>query len=228
MAVARPSPPFDALTVHASPRWIRGELDGETVVDSTRALLVWTPGKLVPFYAFPRQDIATERVPPDATQGLDDPDLNDYLALAWDAPDHWYEEDEEIFVHPRNPFHRVDAMPSSRRVRLELNGHTLADSTRPVLLFETGLPTRSYLPHADFDASLLRDSATRTDCPYKGTASYHDLALRDRSETDLLWCYPEPLTSLTVIAGLLAPFNERVDLFVDGVAQERPRTPWSR
>jgi uncharacterized protein (DUF427 family) len=243
MAVERHFETTDQLTFKPSPRWIRATLDGATVIDSRRALLVWEPGKVVPAYAFPRSDIRAEalegagerrvalradgRTLSEAAWTYDDPDLEGYLGIAWGALDHWYEEDEEVFIHPRDPFHRVDAMPSSRHVRVERDGQLIAESERPVLLFETGLPTRYYLPREDVDSSLLRDSETHTGCPYKGEASYHDVVIGEHRHRDLLWYYPDPYPVIAVIAGLLAPYNERVELIVDGDRQERPRTQWS-
>jgi len=158
----------------------------------------------------------------------DEPLLEGYVTVPWSDADHWFEEDEEAFIHPRDPFTAVHALESTRHVELALDGVRLADSRAPVLLFETGLPTRYYLPREDFVAGALRDSSTHTQCPYKGTASYHDVVVGDERHADLVWFYDEPLPEVAAIAGRLAAFNERVDITVDGELQERPESPWTR
>ena len=159
---------------------------------------------------------------------FDDEDLAGYVAVPWDAHEHWYEEDEEVFVHPRDPFVRVDALRSSRRVRVQREGRVLAESGAPIVVFETGLPTRYYLPEGDVDGSLLEPSDSHTGCPYKGIASYRDVALDGRRHRDLFWWYPEPLAEAARLRGHLAPYNERVDLYVDDELQDRPAGPLAR
>ena len=214
MAVLHPAPPFEELTYYPSARWVRATRDGTTLVDSRQPLLVWEPGKKVPIYAFPTEDVRL-RAGVEA-RGFDDPDLAGYVTIPWDAIDHWYEEDEEVFVHPRDPFVRVDALPSTRHVRVERDGSVLAESDAPILVFETGLPTRYYLPQADVEAALLRDSDLQTGCPYKGFASYRDVAVGERRYPNLFWYYKEPFRESAAVKGYLAPYNERVDLIVDG------------
>jgi uncharacterized protein (DUF427 family) len=231
MAVLHPNPPFDELTYYPSHRWIRATRGGSTVIDTRRALLVWEPGKQVPIYAFPDDDVAIASPDDAASLGVrrfDDPDLSGYLAVSWDALEHWYEEDEEVFVHPRDPFVRVDALKSSRRVRVQRDGHVLAESDAPILLFETGLPTRYYLPDSDVDASLLEDSELETGCPYKGFASYRDVVVDGRRHPNLFWYYKDPFREAAEVKGRLAPYNERLDVFVDGELQERPGSPLRR
>jgi uncharacterized protein (DUF427 family) len=148
--------------------------------------------------------------------------LRDMVAFYFDRMDHWYEEDEEIFVHPRDPYHRVDVVASDRVVRVSLDGSLLAESSRALALFETGLPTRWYIPREDAVVDLEpSDSVTR--CPYKGEASYFSAA----GVKDLVWYYDEPLAEVGRIAGLICFFNEKVDLELDGELVERPETPWS-
>jgi uncharacterized protein (DUF427 family) len=226
MASLHPIPPFDELTYYPTARWIRAIRGGDTIVDTRHALLVWDPGKKVPIYAFPSQDVA----PAAAAEvgGFDDPDLDGYVSLSWEVAEHWYEEDEEVFVHPRDPFVRVDAIKSSRHVRVERDGHRLAESHAPILLFETGLPTRYYLPERDVDASLLSDSDLQTGCPYKGFASYHDVTTDGRRHPGLFWYYRAPFHEVSGIKGHLSPYSERVDLIVDGQLQERPAGPLGR
>jgi len=141
---------------------------------------------------------------------LADADLAGYVLFEFDAFDAWYEEDEPAFSHPRDPFHRVDTRRSSRHVRVELDGRLLADSTRPTLLFETGLGTRYYLPREDVVADLA-PSETRTGCPYKGAARYWSVG----DEKDIAWTYEHPLPDAVEIAGMIAFYNERVKLSVD-------------
>jgi uncharacterized protein (DUF427 family) len=150
------------------------------------------------------------------------PQLAGLIAFYWNRMDQWIEEDEEVFVHPRDPYHRVDIVRSDRHVRVLRDGEVLADSVRPVALFETGLPTRWYLPREDVLADL-EESDTITRCPYKGIASYHKVF-----GEDLVWCYRDPIPEASRIRGLLCFFNEHVDIELDGELQERPESPWSR
>jgi uncharacterized protein (DUF427 family) len=155
-----------------------------------------------------------------------DPDLSGYVVLDFRAFDGWYEEDEANVAHPRDPFHRIDVLPSSRHVRVELDGQLLAESTRPMLLFETMLPVRYYLPAEDVRASLT-PSDTRTYCAYKGQAAYWSAAVGGREIPDIAWTYHDPLHDAQRVGGLISFFNERVDVIVDGQRVERPVTPWS-
>ncbi len=157
----------------------------------------------------------------------DAPPIRDLVAFYFNRMDHWYEEDEEIFVHPRDPYHRVDVLDSDRHVRVSLAGELLAESDRARALFETNLPARWYLPAEDVIASL-QPSETITRCPYKGTASYHSVKLADDGiANDLIWYYADPLPEVGRIGGMLCFFNEKVDLELDGEVQERPESPWS-
>jgi len=139
----------------------------------------------------------------------------------------WLEEDEPVYTHPRDPYTRVDILASSRHVRVELDGVTVADSHSPRILFETGLPPRYYLPLSDVRTELLRPSARQTSCPYKGTASYWSVETGKRVHTDVAWIYRTPLPESQKIAGLACFYDERVDVFVDGERQERPASPFS-
>src|SRR5690606_20200851 len=118
---------------------------------------------------------------------------------------------------------RVDVLSSSRHVRIEVNGVTVADSRSPRLLFETGLPTRYYLPKTDVRLDLLEPTDTVTHCPYKGTAEYWSV----NGEKDLAWSYRTPLPESEKIAGLIAFYDEKVDVYVDGVRQDRPTTKFA-
>ncbi len=155
------------------------------------------------------------------------PAISGLVAFYWNKMDAWFEEDEEVFVHPRDPYHRVDVLESSRHVEVWINGVRVADSHRPRMLFETGLPPRYYLPKLDVRQDLLRPSDTHTACPYKGTASYWSIEIDGTVAKDLVWGYPSPLVEASKIANLVCFYNEKVDLVVDGERQERPATPWS-
>jgi uncharacterized protein (DUF427 family) len=157
----------------------------------------------------------------------DGPDLSEHVSFEWDAMDGWFEEDEEIYRHPRDPYKRVDVLHSARHVRVLHNGTVLADSQRPMLLFETGLPVRYYLPKLDVAMERLRVSATRSRCPYKGEAVYWDVEVDGEVLRDFVWSYPAPIPELPKVENLLAFYNEKVDLEVDGVLLERPYTTFS-
>jgi uncharacterized protein (DUF427 family) len=148
-----------------------------------------------------------------------DPALAGYVVLDWHAFDAWYEEDVRLVGHPRDPYHRVDIRFGSRSVRIERDGAVLAESNRPCLVFETNLPLRFYLPREDVVAEM-RPSARRTQCAYKGEASYWSFD----AGPDLAWSYEEPLGEAAALTGLVAFFDERVDVVVDGTRRERPRS----
>ena len=155
-------------------------------------------------------------------------DLSDYVAFYWNEVDSWFEEDEEVYVHARDPYKRIDAIRSSRHVEVRVGGETIADTTRPVLLFETGLPTRYYIPKLDVRLDLLTKSSTTTACPYKGTANYYSVAVPGADvATDIVWYYPAPIPQIPTIENHLSFYNEHVDIVVDGELQTRPTTSWS-
>jgi len=158
---------------------------------------------------------------------VDGPDLSDYVSFVWDAMDAWYEEDEQILRHARDPYKRVDVLHSSRHIRVIVDGTIVADSRRPMLLFETGLPVRYYLPKLDVRMDLLTPTATRTRCPYKGEAVYWSLEVAGRRLEDIVWSYPAPIPEIPKIENLLSFYNEKVDIEVDDALLERPRTTWS-
>jgi uncharacterized protein (DUF427 family) len=159
-------------------------------------------------------------------------DLAGHIAFEWfhrwdSGLDHWYEEEEEIFVHPRDPHKRVDAVRSSRHVQVEIGGTAVADTRHPVLLFETGLPTRYYMPREDVRLDLFDATDHRTACPYKGRARYWTWRGEGEVPRNVLWSYAEPLPAVGAVKGLPAFYNEAVDLTVDGVRVERPVTPFT-
>ena len=139
----------------------------------------------------------------------------------------WFEEEEQVFVHPCGPYHRVDVLDSSRHVKVSVNGEVVAETERPKPLFETGLPPRYYIPPEDVSKVVLIPSDKQTQCPYNGVAPYYSVEAGAGRLENLVWYYPEPLPAAGKIIDHLCFFNEKVDLEVDGEMQERPRTPWS-
>ena len=189
------------------------------MVDTRQALLVWLPDGVVPMYAFPAGDVRLS----EGVQACADADLAGYVQVEWNAVDRWLEEDEEVVGHPRDPFHRIDIRQSSRHVVVSIDDEVVAESRRPKLLFETYLPVRYYLPREDVRLDLFEASEKRTTCAYKGHASYFGTD----AHPDIAWTYVEPLPDAEQIRGLIAFFNERATITVDGERQERPTTQWS-
>jgi uncharacterized protein (DUF427 family) len=150
-------------------------------------------------------------------------ELRDRVRFSFDAMDAWFEEDEEIIVHPRDPATRVQILPSSRHVVVEIDGVVVADTHHPTFLYETHLPRRTYVPKLDVRMDLLEPTDTVSRCPYKGTARYWTVTTPSGRHEDVVWSYPSPLRESEQIAGLVAFYDHRVDLIVDGVRQERPR-----
>ncbi|MEV0076127.1 DUF427 domain-containing protein [Nocardia neocaledoniensis] len=232
---------------------VRAYLGGRLVADTLRPLLVWEI-PYYPTYYIPLTDVRADLEPngadapsPSRGEGTgydvvvdgmradgaalrypDSPltDLKDAVRLDFDTFD-WFEEDEPIFVHPRDPYSRVDILGSSRNVRVEIDGVTVADSSSPRILFETGLPARYYLPLPDVRMDLLTPSDTHTSCPYKGTADYWNVRVGDKEYRDIVWIYRTPLPESQKIAGLACFYNEKVDIYLDGVRQDRPDSPFS-
>jgi uncharacterized protein (DUF427 family) len=154
--------------------------------------------------------------------------LREHVTFEWAKMDAWLEEDDEVYVHARDPYKRVDVLHSSRHVRVVVAGEVVAETRRPALLFETGLPTRYYLPKADVRMDRLVPTETETRCPYKGLATYYSVRVGGTVVRDVAWCYRHPIPECAKIENLVCFFNERVDaLHVDGVLQPKPRTRWS-
>jgi uncharacterized protein (DUF427 family) len=213
--------------VEPAPRRVRGVKDGHVVFDTTSALYLWEMPHY-PQYAIPAADADAARLRAVEHRVVADGPAAGHLRFAWNALDAWYEEDEEVFVHPRNPYARVDALRSTRAVRVELDGVLLAQSSAPVLVFETGLPTRYYLDRTAVDFTHLIPSDTVSACPYKGrTNAYWSVRTPAGTYDDLAWSYAFPTRELMPIAGLVAFYNEHVDLVVDGHPLARPQTPFS-
>ncbi len=242
--------------VEPVPRRIRAYLGGEKVLDTTRARYVWEwPG--YPQYYIPVSDVRGDLLIPEghtqqtgrgvaelhglrvgeayrpraarliAESAIDG--LAGTVRFDWTALDSWFEEDEQVFVHPRSPYVRVDALRSDRPVRVELGGVVLADSPSPVMVFETGLPTRYYLSRIHVNFEHLIQAGTVTACPYKGvTSGYWSAVVNGTVHEDVAWAYDFPTSQLLPIAGMIAFYNEKVDTFVDGQLLERPRTHFSK
>ncbi len=156
-------------------------------------------------YAFPAADVPGVATDPD-------PETPGYVRVAWDAVDRWFEEDEEVHVHPRNPYHRVDSLRSHRRLRVEAAGITLVDTDETVVVYETALDPRLYVDPMHVRMDLLEMSQTHTYCPYKGTASYWTARIGDSVLEDIAWSYEDPLPESVPLAGLLSFDDTRVSL----------------
>ena len=192
--------PDDVVYVEPFRRRVRGVVAGRTLVDSDRALLVHRPGA-PPSYAFPLADVA-DGAPVDP-----EPEASGHVRVPWDAVDEWYEEDEKVHGHPRNPYHRVDCVRTRRRLRVEVAGATLVDTDDTLGVYETALEPRLYVRRALVRADLLVPSPTTTYCPYKGTASYWSARVGDVTVDDVAWSYEDPLPESLPLAGMLA-FDE--------------------
>jgi uncharacterized protein (DUF427 family) len=230
------------VRVEPSAKRVRAFLGGEAVVDTTRPLLVWEI-PYYPTYYLPVADVRAELVPTGevdhspsrgdgevltvrtttreaqgaAVRYADSPfeELRDHVRLDWGAMDAWFEEDEEVYTHARSPYSRIDILPTSRTVVVSLAGVELARTDRAYALFETGLPTRWYVPRVDVRMDLLGPSDTITHCPYKGTTVHFSTEDVD----DVAWSYPTPLPESERIAGLVAFYDDRVTVTVDGERQ---------
>ena len=245
--------------VSDSPRHVRVFFGGETIADSKHAKLVRESDVLPAYYfpkEDVRTDLFTPsaykmecplkgkasywsirsagKSAENAAWSYENPlpsasAIRDHFAFDWPKMDKWMEEDEELYKHARDPFKRVDALPSSRHVRVVIDGQTVADTRRPHLLFETNHPVRYYIPQQDIRMDLLIPSTTKSRCPYKGPASYWSVKLGDETFGDLVWGYRETIPECPKIKGLVCFFHERgCDIYVDGELVERPKTKWAR
>ena len=154
-------------------------------------------------------------------------ELRDRVRFSWSAMDHWLEEEVEVFVHPRSPYTRVDVLPSTRRVEVGIAGTVVADSVRPSILYETGLPPRYYLPVDDVRTDLLTPTDTSTACPYKGEARYWSVTVDGVTYPDIAWGYDDPLPESELVRGRICFYNEKVDMEIDGEPLARPTTKFS-
>lgn len=242
------------VRVEPSAKRVRAYLAGRLVADTRCPSLVWEV-PYYPAYYVPLGDVTAELVPTGKTEhspSRGDAELYDVrvdgaaaagaarrypdspleairglVRFEWAAMDEWMEEDELVYTHPRDPYHRVDILASSRHVRIDVDGVTVAESARPVILFETGLPPRYYLPLTDVRTDLLTPSATVTHCPYKGTATYWSVDTGHGARPDLVWAYRAPFAESQKVAGLACFYDEKTDVYLDGELQQRPRTQFS-
>jgi uncharacterized protein (DUF427 family) len=236
----------DQVRVETSPKRVRAYLGGHVVLDTTEARLVWESSHHdLPHYYAPLRDVRAELIPTGRTKtsrsrgvgqlhtvrigageafeaALTYPDspvtaLRDLVRIKFDAMDAWFEEDEEIYTHPRSPYTRIDILPTSRAVVVEADGHRIAETSQAHMLFETGLPARFYLPKVDVRLDLLVPSALVTHCPYKGRAEYWSVRVGGKLHEDAVWSYRHPLPESARLAGLLSFYPSRLDVMVDGV-----------
>lgn len=201
----------EQLRYAATAKRLRASREGALVCDTTEALVVWLPRHVVPQYAVPRSSLGDEL--PQGAAVFEGDGVDGHVLLPFGEFD-WLEEDEPVIGHPHDPFSRIDVLHSTREVRVELDGVELARSRRPVALFETGLPTRWYLPTHDVRTELLAPSDTRTTCAYKGHASY--LSAEGENGRDIAWCYRNPLREAEPVRDLLCFWAERTVTTVDG------------
>jgi uncharacterized protein (DUF427 family) len=242
------------VRVEQGSKRVRIFLSGELVADTRRPLLVWE-WPYYPVYYVPAADVRAELISSGQTEsvaGLGQaellnvkvatataeraarrysdptvPELREAVRFDWNSMSEWLEEDEPVYVHARDPHKRVDILASSRHVRVEVDGVTVAESRQPRILFETGLPPRYYIPLADIRMDLLRPSATQTHCPYKGTASYWSVEAGNGVHEDIVRIYRSPLPESQKVAGLACFYDEKVDVFLDSEPQPRPQTHFS-
>ncbi len=247
------------IHAEVSPRRVRVVFAGETFADSKRAVLLREAKCLPVYYfpqqdvrmEFMRPSgrrtpdehkgeavhwtlRANSKTAENAAWSYADPPpacaaIKNHFAFEWSAMDGWYEEDEEIFVHARDPYKRVDAIRSARRVQISVAGETVADTRRPTLVFETGHPVRYYIPLDDIRRELLIVSDTASRCPYKGIALYWSVKAGGQIFPDLAWSYRDTIPECPKIKDLVCFFQEREAVItVDGEELPRLRTKWSR
>ncbi len=248
-----------SIALEPSPRRVRAVIDDVVIADSIEVMLLREQGHLPVYYfprhdvredllvptthsthcphkgdaAYWTIDVGA-RTAVNAVWGYPNPSshlagLDDYLAFYWNKMDRWYEEDEEVFVHARDPHKRVDVLESERPVQVVLNGEVVAESTQARFLFETSLPTRYYIPQDDVRMEVLAPSETRSRCPYKGLAVYWSATVAGKVVENVVWSYPDPIAECPRIKGRLCFFNEVVDdILVDGEPVPKIRTAWSR
>jgi uncharacterized protein (DUF427 family) len=188
-------------------RRVRATKAGQTAIDSERVLLVHRPGR-PPVYAFPAEDVV-------GLPTTEEPDSPGYVTVDWAAADAWFEEEEEVLGHPRNPYHRVDSIRSQRHLRVEARGQVLVDTTSTTVVYETALEPRLYVDPGLVLAGVLEVSETTTYCPYKGTASYWSARVNGELLADVAWSYENPLPESTLLARMLSFDDTRVSVVHD-------------
>lgn len=211
---------MDNPRVEPSPKWVRGYIGDELVVDSRAVLLVWEHPRY-PVWYFPADDVMGGSLTPEPAAEIagsmpKSSVLEGYRKVPWGAVERWYEEDVEVFIHPRDPYKRIDALASSRHAMATIDGVVVATTDRPTILYETGLPPRVYFPPDDAKMELLDRTASTTGCPYKGSASYWSAAVNGEIHTDVAWSYSDPLPESEAVRGLLSFYPDRANIELDG------------
>lgn len=222
----------DAAYAEPYPRRVRAFLRGQPVLDSEGGWMLHAPGR-GPALWFPGDDIDAAALPEAAVQNYaagHDPisaALAGFRFVHPDSVDRWFVEDEPVYAHVRDPYHRVDVLTSHRHVVVEHGSEIIADTIRPKMLFETGLPPRYYLPWADVRLELFQLSDTVSECPYKGDGQHWDLKIKDEELTDAAWSLPHPLPEGMPAAEHVSFYEDGVTVTVDGVrlGSGRPRAP---
>lgn len=254
-----PAPNVIAVRMEPIAKRVRAFVGGIAVADSSRVMMMFETARLPVYYfpiEDVRMEllVASPKVVKSAVKGTatyysiavdgrtvenaawryidslaDCPEIANLVAFHWKLMDAWFEEDDEVFVHARDPYHRIDVLNSSREVRVVVGGQLVAATRRAQFLFETGLPVRFYIPKEDVRIDLLRSSRTRTACAYKGsTSQYWQTTTADGTVRDIAWCYETPTREAEPIAGMVAFFNERVDaIYIDGQEIPKSQTAWS-
>jgi uncharacterized protein (DUF427 family) len=198
--------PVNVSYIEPFRRRVRATKDGQTLIDSERVVLLHRPGR-PPTFAFPEVDVT-------GLPAEGEPDVAGYVTVPWDAVDAWFEEDEQLFGHPRNPYHRVDILRSHRRLRVMAAGITLVDTTETVAVYETALEPRLYVDPRVVQAQLTR-SQLQTYCPYKGTATYWNVVIDESDLPDVAWSYEDALPESTPLQHLVSFDDRRVSVLHD-------------
>jgi len=230
-----------AHKIEATPRRVRGILGGVYVFDTLEAKYVWEH-PYYPYFYIPKKDFIAgilEKVDPNTKKCYwlarlsaggkttervlsFDPSgpLENLVRIEVSALDSWFVEDEKLLgPHPKDPYKRIETFPTSREIRIEVDGVVVAKSNQNVFLYETMLRPRYYLSSTTVNWELLNESDTTTYCPYKGMANYYNLKVNGREIKDIVWYYTYPTSESALVAGRLCFYNEKVDVFVDGVKE---------
>ncbi|KAL2071115.1 hypothetical protein VTL71DRAFT_12350 [Oculimacula yallundae] len=223
-------------------RQVRALFDGVFLFDTTSAVHVWehkyfpqfwvplssfAPGVLIPGPRFDDEGFAYQGTVKGASKSsnrvvvFEKGPLEGLVRVEFKAMDAWFEEDQQIYDHPKNPYTRIDILPSSRKIEVKIGGITVAESNNPMFLFETGLRTRYYLPKTSVNWKYLSPSTTTTKCPYKGKANYYNATVDGKEYKDIVWWYEYPITESAAVQGLVCFYNEKVETYVNGVLEDK-------
>ncbi|MBE1546741.1 uncharacterized protein (DUF427 family) [Mycobacterium sp. OAS707] len=191
-----PPLPGEVVFVEPHPRRVQAIRNGQTVIDTERALLVHRCDHPLS-YAFPADDVGD--LPTEA-----EPQAPGYVHVPWDAVDTWLEEGRQLVHYPPNPYHRVDCRPTHRQLRVDVAGATLVDTADTVIVFETALDPRLYVDPSLVRTDLLRRTNTTSYCNYKGHATYWAAVVDDTVADDVAWSYEDPPPECLPIKGYLS------------------------